>query len=90
MQKYTGWNWGRAQSGSLLGPSLVLFIHRSIFFLSPQGAMLSHKQKKKQGKASALCCFAVLICAACVYRGIAEVVALLGFIQRGLYCSIFS
>jgi hypothetical protein len=36
------------------------------FFMSPQGAVLSHKQKKIQGKASALCCFAVLICAACV------------------------
>ncbi len=34
-----------------------------------------------------LCCFAVLICAACVCRGVVEVVALLGFIQRGLCCS---
>ncbi len=47
--------------------------------------MLSHKQKV-QGEANALCCFAVLICAACVCRGIVEVVALLGFIQRGLCC----
>jgi hypothetical protein len=43
--------------------------------------------KKVQGKASALCCFAVLICAACVCRGVVKVVALLGFIQRGLCCS---
>ncbi len=57
-----------------------------VFFMSPQGAALSHKQKV-QGKASALCCFAVLICAACVCRGVVEVVALLGFIQRGLCCS---
>ena len=29
----------------------------------------------------------MLICAACVCRGVVEVVALLGFIQRGLCCS---
>ena len=43
--------------------------------------------KKVQGKASALCCFAVLICAVCVCHGVVEVAALLGFIQRGLRCS---
>ncbi len=55
-------------------------------FVSPRGAVLRHQQKKVQGKASALCCFAVLICAACVCRGVVEVAALLGFIQRGLCC----
>jgi hypothetical protein len=45
------------------------------FVISPQGAALSHKQKV-QGKASALCYFAVLICAACVCRGVVNVVAL--------------
>ena len=34
-----------------------------------------------------LCCFAALICAACVCRGVVEVVALLGFVQRGPCCS---
>ncbi len=29
----------------------------------------------------------MLICAVCVCRGVVEVVALLGFIQRGFYCS---
>jgi hypothetical protein len=48
--------------------------------------VLSHKQKL-QGKANALSCFAMLICAACVCRGVVEVVALLGSIQRGLCCS---
>ncbi len=47
------------------------------------GAIL-HIRKRIQGKDSALCCFAVLICAVCVCREVVEVVALLGFIQRGL------
>jgi hypothetical protein len=55
--------------------------------IGARGAVLSHKQKKVQGKASAICFFAVLICAVCVCRGVVEVVALLGFIQRGLCCS---
>ncbi len=33
---------------------------------------------------NALCCFALVICAACVCRGVVEVVALLGSVQRGL------
>jgi hypothetical protein len=33
----------------------------------------SHNQKSTQGEASAICCFAVLICAACVCRGVVEV-----------------
>ncbi len=58
---------------------------KSHFFMSPQGAVLSHKRKRKvQGKANALCCFALVICAACVCRAVVEVVALLGSIQRGL------
>ena len=55
------------------------------YLVSPQGTVLSHK-RKVQGKASALCCFTLVICAACVCRGVVEVAALLGFIQRGL-CS---
>ncbi len=51
--------------------------------MSPQGAVLSHK-RKVQGKANALCCFAVVIYAACVCRGVVEVVALLGSVQRDL------
>jgi hypothetical protein len=48
--------------------------------------VLSHGQKE-QGNANALCGFAVVICATCVRRGVVEVVALLGSIQRGLCCS---
>ncbi len=51
--------------------------------MSPQGTVLSHK-RKVQGKANALCCFALVICAACVCRGVVEVVALLGSVLRGL------
>ncbi len=47
-----------------------------MFFMSPQGTVLSHK-RKVQGKANALCGFALVICAACVCRGVVEVVALL-------------
>ncbi len=52
-------------------------------FVSPQGAVLSLK-RKVQGKANALCCFALVICAACVCHGVVDVVALLGSVQRGL------
>ena len=57
--------------------------------MSPQGAVLSHKQKSTgQSKcATLLRCFAALICAACVCRGVVEVVALLSFIQQGSCCS---
>ena len=46
------------------------------FFIFFKGTVLSHK-RKVQGKANALCCFALVICAACVCRGVVEVVALL-------------
>ena len=60
-----------------------------LIFMSPRGkdGCAKSQAKKVQRKASALCCFAVLICAACVCRGVVEVVARLGFIQRGLCCS---
>ncbi len=53
------------------------------YFVSPQGTVLSHK-RKVQGKAHALCCFALVICAACVCRGVVEVAVPLGPVQRGL------
>ncbi len=56
-----------------------------MLFVSPQGAVLSHK-RKVQGKVNALCCFALVICAACVCREVVEVLALLGSVQRGLCC----
>jgi hypothetical protein len=60
--------------------------------MSPQGKVLSHKRKaqavhRAKRKENALCCFALVICAACVCRGVVEVAALLGSVQRGL-CSI--
>ncbi len=46
------------------------------FFVCPRGAVLSHK-RFLQGKANALCGFAVMICATCVRCGVVEVAAIL-------------
>ncbi len=54
--------------------------------MNPQGAVLCHKPKSTgQSKCARL--LRLLICAACVFRGIVEVVALLGFIQRAFYAA---